>query len=42
VQELEEVHETPLRMLTGGEAVLGLGLGTTDQVEPSHISTRVT
>jgi hypothetical protein len=41
VHELVETHDTPLRRLNGTEAVLGSGLDTTDQVVPSHISTRV-
>jgi hypothetical protein len=41
VQKLVETQDTPLSSLNGTEAVLGLGLGTTDQVVPSHISTRV-
>jgi hypothetical protein len=41
VHELVEIHETPLSSLIGGEVVLGSGLGTTVQVVPSHISTRV-
>jgi hypothetical protein len=38
VHELIETHDTPKRKLWLG---VGLGLGTTDQVVPSHISTRV-
>jgi hypothetical protein len=41
VHELIETHDTPKRSLIGSEAVLGSGLGATDQVVPSHISTRV-
>jgi hypothetical protein len=36
-QKLVETQDTPLRVLSVGP---GLGLGTTDQVVPSHISTR--
>jgi hypothetical protein len=38
VHELIATHDTPKRKLWLG---VGLGLGTTDQVVPSHISTRV-
>jgi hypothetical protein len=41
VQELVETQDTPLSSLNGTEAVLGLGLGTADQVVPSQISMRV-
>src|SRR5215469_8299305 len=41
VHELVETQDTPASVLNGSAAVLGLGLGTTDQVVPSHISTRV-
>ena len=37
-QKLVETQDTPLRVLMFGE---GKGLGATDQVAPSHISTRV-
>ena len=41
MQEVVETQDTLLSVLKGDEAVLGSGLGTTDQVVPSHISTRV-
>jgi hypothetical protein len=37
-QKLVETQDTPLRLFL---IVPGLGLGTTDQVVPSHVSTRV-
>jgi hypothetical protein len=39
-QKLVETQDTPLRSFSFGSGE-GLGLGTTDQVVPSHISTRV-
>jgi hypothetical protein len=40
-QKLVERQDTPLSSVSFGSGK-GLGLGTTDQVVPSHISTRVT